>query len=346
MGELRDSNLRNLRNLRMGAMKQRALEGFPENPKLVFMGTPAYAAPSLEKLVEKGYAVQAVVTQPDRPRGRGRKRVPSAIKTAAQRFGLPVFQPETASDPAFCERIQDLGPDLLVVVAFGQVLKTELLSIPGWGGLNIHASLLPRYRGAAPIQWAIMNDEPETGLSAMRMEEGLDTGPVLLQKAVPIGPEETAGELHDRLARLSGEVLIKTIEGMSCYRVSETPQESRLATYAPKIEKDLVQVNWDRSARLVSALIRGLDPWPGAVTMVGEKTLKLFSAAVETASIPGDSGNSVPGRTVDASAEGLLVETGNGVVRIRELQAPGKKRLPVSDFLRGFSINKGTVLGR
>jgi len=327
-------------------MKYREIEKFPADPGIVFMGTPEYAVPSLEKLVEHGYAVQAVVTQPDRPRGRSRKPVSPPVKEAAQRSGLLVLQPESASDRVFCATIQDLGPDLLVVVAFGQILKKALLMIPRWGALNIHASLLPRYRGAAPIQWAVINDEAETGLTAMRMDEGLDTGPVLLQQAVPIGPEETAGELHNRLAGLSGEVLMKAIDGLTHHRLMETAQDNALASYAPKIDRSMSRMAWNRPARSISALIRGLDPWPGAVTLVAGKEIKLFSPRVEGGERPpGSSVKKLPGRVTGCSSEGLLVETGDGAIRIRELQAPGRRRLPASEFLRGFPIAVGTVLG-
>ena len=326
-------------------MKYIEREGLTADPKIVFMGTPEYAVPSLERLVEHGYGIQAVVTQPDRPKGRGRKSVSPPVKEAAQRLSLPVLQPERASDRAFCETIQDLAPDLLVVVAFGQILKKVLLTVPRWGVLNIHASLLPRYRGAAPIQWAVINDENETGLTAMRMDEGLDTGPVLLQERVSIGAEETAGELHDRLARLSGDVLLKTIDGLMHHRLTETAQDSALASYAPKIDRGMSRIAWDRSARSISALIRGLDPWPGAVTLAQGKEIKLFSAKVEEGNGPEVPEKHIPGRVMGCSAKGLLVETGTGMVRIRELQAPGRRRLPASEFLRGFPLDEGMVLG-
>jgi len=324
----------------MVSMSNLYAEGFPSHPRIVFMGTPDYAVPSLEKLIEYGQTIQVVVTQPDRPKGRSKKLVPSPVKRAAARFGLEVLQPEKASDKAFCEVIRELSPDLLVVVAFGQVLKKDLLHIPRWGGLNIHASLLPKYRGAAPIQWAIINDETKTGLSAMRMDEGLDTGPVLLQEEVLIGFEETAGELHDRLALLSGDVLLKTIEGMRRGRLIEKTQEDAQATYAPKI-RGISFINWNQSARAISALIRALDPWPGAITSVGGKKIKLFAPKVPD----GEALDLSPGRVAGYSGEGLLVETGKGLILIRELQAPGKKRLAAADFLRGFPINDGTMLG-
>lgn len=316
-------------------------ERFPARPKIIFMGTPEYAVPSLEKLVEHGHIIQAVVTQPDRPKGRSKRLVYPPVKQAATRLGLLVFQPEQASEKAFCEVIREFGPDLLVVVAFGQILKKALLDIPRWGGLNIHASLLPKYRGAAPIQWSIINDDAKTGLSAMRMDHGLDTGPVLLQEEVDIGPEETAGELHDRLSLLSGDLLLRTIEGLIQDRLNETPQDNTRASYAPKISNRISLIEWDRSAQAISALIRGLDPWPGATTVVNGKKIKLFSSKVEEGKTAGLSA----GRIAGSSNEGLLVETREGLVLIRELQAPGKKRLPAADFLRGFPLNNGTRLG-
>ena len=325
----------------MVSMSNLYAEGFPSHPGIVFMGTPDYAVPSLEKLIKQGHPIQAVVTQPDRPKGRSKKLVPSPVTRAATRFGLEVLQPEKASDKAFYEVIRKLSPDLLVVVAFGQLLKKDLLHIPRWGALNIHASLLPKYRGAAPIQWAIINEETKTGLSAMRMDEGLDTGPVLLQEEVLIGFEETAGELHDRLALLSGDVLLKTIEGMRSGRLIEKSQEGAQATYAPKIDRGISFIKWNQSARAISALIRALDPWPGAITPVRGKEIKLFSSKV----VDREGLDLSPGRVAGHSGEGLLVETGKNLVLIREFQAPGKKRLAAADFLRGFPINDGAMLG-
>ena len=251
------------------------------------------------------------------------------------------FSPKKPSDMSFYEGIRDLSPDLLVVVAFGQILKKDLLDIPRWGAINIHASLLPKYRGAAPIQRAIINDETKTGLSVMRMEEGLDTGPVLLQEEVLIGCDETAGELHDRLALLSGDILLKTFEEMRSGRLIEKPQENKLATYAEKIDRSISFINWNQPARAISALIRALDPWPGAITPVSGKNIKLFSSKV----VDGEGLALSPGRIAKHSGEGLLVETGEGLILIRELQAPGKKRLAAADFLRGFPIDDGTVFG-
>jgi len=312
-----------------------------QDPVMVFMGTPDYAVPSLKGLVEEGYRVRAVVTQPDRPKGRKRTPAPPPVKTAAQALGLEVLQPEKASDAAFVTRVREMTPDVIVVVAFGQMLTRGVLDIPRWGALNIHASLLPHYRGAAPIQWAIINDEKRTGLTAMRMDEGMDTGPVLLQEVCPIGAEETAGELHDRLSVLSRGFLLRTLDALKAGSVTETVQAHGRATYAGKIDKHMAVINWEHPAGKVSALIRGLDPWPGAITGIRGKRIKLFSPHIMDSTRTGLE----PGRMRGRSEHGLMVETGKGVIAIRELQAPGKRRLSFDDFLRGFPVAEGTVLG-
>jgi len=225
------------------------------------------------------------------------------------------------------------------VVAFGQILKADLLNIPSWGALNLHASLLPGYRGAAPIHWAVLNDEIKTGLTAMKMDEGLDTGPILRQEELSILPNETAGQLHDRLAEISGPFLLRTLKELSQGRLTAHPQEERRATYASKIDKRISHVKWDQSAQTISAFIRALDPWPGAFAIIGKKNIKLFSPRV----MDENRAEGVPGRVIGHSEEGLEVETANGIVQIRELQAPGKKRLPAKDFLRGFPLEDETV---
>ena len=314
---------------------------FPERPGIVFMGTPDFALPSLEALIAHDHHVQAVVTQPDRPRGRSGKLVPSPVKGLAKQLGVEVLQPERASDDSFCRVIGDYSPDLLVVIAFGQILTRKFLDIPAWGGMNIHASLLPKYRGAAPIQRAVMNGERETGLTAMRMDQGLDTGPILRREKIPIGAHETSGELHHRLADRAADFLINTLQHLVENSICETPQDDTHATYAEKISRDTGRILWDRPADHISALIRGLDPWPGAYTTVNGKTLKLFSPRVVKVGGTG----MAPGRVREHSREGLLVETGDGVILLKGLQLAGKKRLGALDFLRGFSLKPGTLFG-
>lgn len=305
------------------------------------MGTPEFAVPTLKALVDGAYHVLAVVTQPDRPRGRGKLMAPSPVKAFALEHGMEVLQPQNASDPTFCKVIDGMAPDLIIVVAFGQILRKNLLSIPPWGVINIHGSLLPRYRGAAPIQRTILNNERRTGLSVMRMDEGMDTGPILFQKEVEILKDETFGELHDRLAVLSGDVTVRSLRRMMEAPIEEIPQDHSLATYAPKIQKEMCVVNWDRPAGEVSAHIRGLDPRPGAGTRWQGEEIKLFASRVL------DEGRTdvVPGRVVTHSSSGLAVETGRGMIDIREVQAPGKRRMPAAEFLRGFPLPVGSVLG-
>jgi len=308
-------------------------------PKIIFMGTPEFAVPSLVSLIEHGHDVMAVVTQPDRARGRGRKVTYSPVKGTALKYGLNVLQPHRASDTEFCQTISEMRPDLLIVIAFGQILNRELLSIPRLGPLNIHPSLLPRYRGPAPIQWTILNDDKLTGLTAIRMDTGLDTGHVILQKEVHVLPDETAGQLHNRLAVMSGDFLLEIIEKLVQGNLHETPQDNSLSSYAPKINTSNCFIKWNQDAWKISAFIRGLDPWPGAITMVKGKRLKLFASTVVDRTFVG-----IPGRVYDFNNEGLHIETSCGLVSVRELQLPGKKRLAAPDFLRGFPIGKGTVL--
>jgi methionyl-tRNA formyltransferase len=255
---------------------------------------------------------------------------------------MDLLQPERASDPAFCDAIRDRAPDILIVVAFGQILKRPLLEIPRWGALNIHASLLPRYRGAAPIQWAILNNETRTGLTAIRMDEGMDTGPILLQEEVGIGTDETAGQLHDRLSALSAPFLLRVLEGLAKKEIRERPQDPGGASFTGKIDPHMARIRWERPAREIAGLIRALDPWPGARTRLGRKEIKLFSPRV----LEQEDTGLVPGRVKGYTGEGLEIETGGGLLRVGELQAPGKKRLPAEAFLRGFTVDSGTLLGK
>lgn len=314
----------------------------PSRPKMIFMGTPDFAVPTLKALIDHGHDVMAVVSQPDRPKGRGKKLTSPPVKLLALEHGLEVLQPEKVSEEPFCRLIEEKSPDLIIVVAFGQILKKRLLDIPKWGVINIHGSLLPEYRGAAPIQRAVVNDEPVTGLTVMRMDEGMDTGPILFQEEVPVLPDETAGRLYDRLALMAGDSIIKALEHMSKYPIRERPQIEALATYAPKIDREMCLIDWTRPADRVSALIRGLDPKPGAYSLLGGKEVKLFSSRVASQTALGEG---IPGRVIRPGDGGLIVETGRGAVEINEIQYPGKKRLPVADFLRGFALPEGTRLG-
>lgn len=313
---------------------------FPTRPRLVFMGTPEFAVPTLRVILDHGYPVLAVVTQPDKPQGRGKRVAYPPVKRLAMERQIPVIQPERASAPDFCDRVRAMAPDLIIVVAFGQILKKSLLDIPRWGVVNIHASLLPKLRGAAPIQRAVMNNETFTGLTVMHMDEGMDTGPVLVRKKVPILEDETAGSLHDRLSALAGGLMVETLKAMAEGEIRQTPQLDAEATYAPKIEKELGPVEWSRPAEKVSSFIRALDPKPGAYTLWQGQELKLFSSTVID-----KSGSGIPGKVKGQERGCLVVETGEGRVGVRELQLPGKKRMPAPDFLRGLSLPDGTLFG-
>jgi methionyl-tRNA formyltransferase len=322
-------------------MKRKAANTFPIRPKLIFMGTPEFAVPPLKSLIEQRHDIQAVITQPERRKGRGRKMAAPPVKQVAVEHRIEVLQPERASDEPFYDLVRKKDPDLIIVVAFGQILRKNLLTIPKWGVINIHASLLPKYRGAAPIQWAILNNESITGLTVMRMDEGLDTGPILFNAELPILKDEAFGHLHDRLSVLAGEIVVEGLARMAGNQIRETPQDDSLATYAPKIERKDSLIDWKQPASKISALIRALDPRPGAYTLLRGTELKLFSSGVDDESRL----DGVPGRVEGKSGEALLVATGQGIVKVREIQYPGKKRLPAPDFLRGFAMREGTVLG-
>jgi len=322
-------------------MQNPSRDNLPTRPRLVFMGTPDFALPTLKALIHQGHHILSVVTQPDRPKGRGKKMTAPPVKLMAIEQGIEVLQPERASEAFFCEQIERMEPDLIIVVAFGQILKKRLLTIPKWGVINIHGSLLPRYRGAAPIQWAILNDDTKTGLTVMRMDEGLDTGPILFQEEVPILDDETAGSLHDRLALRAGALIIEALNRMSENAVEETPQDDAAVTYAPKIEKKMSVIDWKQPAPDVSALIRALDPLPGAFTTWQDKIIKMFSSrAIEVGRL-----DVIPGRVAGLGEGGLVVESGQGAVEVGEMQYPGKKRLSAKKFLQGFSLPGGTILG-
>ncbi len=310
--------------------------------RVVFMGTPDFAVPALEALVSAGYQVVGVVTQPDRPKGRGNKIQPSPVKKAALHLGLPVYQPVRVREATFIERLQQLKPEIIVVAAFGQILPPSILYLPPRGCINIHASLLPRYRGAAPIHRAIMNGERETGVTIMFMDEGLDTGDILLQQAISIDEEDNAGTVHDRLARLGADLLLKTLHLLKEGRVQGRPQQDSLATYAPPLTREDEIIDWERPARDLYNQVRGLDPWPGARTWWGEQVLKIWRAGLKEEAI---SKGAKAGQVISAGEE-VVVATGRGCLSLREVQLQGGRRLPVAEFLRGHPLVPGTVLGR
>jgi len=312
----------------------------PSRPRIVFMGTPQFAAPTLERIIRERYEILGVVTQPDRPKGRGQRLSPSPVKVVARENNLHVLQPIRLDDQ-FLEAINPLQPDLLVVVAFGQIIPGKVLRSSTWGGINIHASLLPRYRGSAPIQWAIINNEKTTGLTTMFMDEGMDTGPILMQEEIDILEGETAGELHDRLAALAPGLLIKTLKGLAEGTIREMAQDETLATYTSKITKEQGLIDWSLPAERLYGLIRGLDPWPGALTYCNGKPLKVFRPLIAESWIR----YGIPGRVKDFTEKGIEIETGLGTVIVKEVQSPGKKRIPAREFMQGNRIGPGSILG-
>jgi methionyl-tRNA formyltransferase len=321
-------------------MNNIAEEKFPKRPRILFMGTPEFSIPSLRSLISEGHEILAVVTQPDRPEGRGKKIAFSPVKKLALEHNILTIQPEKVSDTNFCGLIREKAPDIIIVVAFGQILSKELLMIPKWGAINIHASLLPKYRGAAPIQRAILNNESVTGLTIIRMDEGVDSGPILYQESVQIKEDETAGRLHDRLSDKAGNLLIRFLRIMSKGEVKEIFQDHASATYAPKIDKKMAMIEWDLEAQKISSLIRALDPSPGAFTMIKGIKIKVFSPRI----LDAEGLSTVPGRVIIKRKGIFAIETGKGIIEIGEAQCPGKKRLRSKDFLMGFPLPEGTIL--
>ncbi len=303
--------------------------------RLVFMGTPDFAVPALAALHEAGHDIAAVFTQPPRPAGRGRKPRPSPVARKAGELGLPVFTPTSLRDEETIRLLRDLRPEAAVVAAYGLILPGAVLEIPPGGCLNIHASLLPRWRGAAPIHRAIMAGDAESGISIMQMEEGLDTGPVLLAEAVPIGPEETTGELHDRLAALGSRLIVDALARID--DLEPMPQDDSRATYAPKVSKAEARVDWMRPAREIDRQIRGLSPFPGAWSEIGGERVKLLGSRLAE-------GDGVPGEVLEAGPA-LKVAAGEGAVEITRLQRAGRAAMRAEEFLRGFPVKAGDRLG-
>lgn len=317
----------------------------PPKPRIIMLGTGDFALPTFLKLIETGHDVVALVTQPDRPQGRKQELIPSRIKLAAMERGIPVDQPEDVNAPDAIEQIRQRKPDLVVTAAYGQILSADLLAVPTLGGINLHGSVLPAYRGAAPVARAIQRGEVETGVTVIRMNPRVDAGGMLAIARTPIDPEETAGALEERLAALGAPLVAQVIDGLAAGTVQPIPQEKARVTKAPKLRKEDGQIDWTKPAQQVHNLVRALQPWPTASTLwhsteVGKEPLRLIvhrSAVVE--------GSGTPGQVLEAGDDRLIVAAGQGSLRILVVQVPGKKAMPVSDFLNGHHVLVGDRLG-
>ena len=311
--------------------------------KIVYMGTPDFAVPPLAALVKNGYEVTAVVTQPDKPKGRGKTLLPTPVKEEALKHGIPVYQPKKVRDPEFMEVLKELNPDIIVVAAFGQIIPKAILELPEFGCINIHASLLPKYRGAAPIQQAVIDGEKESGVTIMQMGTGLDTGDMISQTAVTLDEKETGGSLFDKLADLGADLLVKTLPSVfdRTAVMEKQPEESPTA-YAGMIKKSMGNLDFGRPAAELERLIRGLNPWPSAYTRLDGKTLKIWKAQVREE----EQGQETlePGTVWITEQQELLVKTGKGMLKITELQLEGKKRMETEAFLRGYKVERGKRL--
>lgn len=305
--------------------------------RVVFMGTPDFAVPCLERLYADGHEVVGVFTQPDKPKGRGNRMTPPPVKEKAMEYGIPVFQPRSMRDGEAMEILETLQPELCVVTAFGKILPKEVLEFPKYGCINMHASLLPRYRGAAPIQWCILNGEKTTGVTSMQMDVGLDTGDMLLRSEIEIGENETAGELHDRLSALGAELLSRTIDALLKGELHPEKQKDEKSNYASMLTKDLSPIDFSKPAQTVHNQIRGLSPWPSAEMTLCGKHLKVH------ASVLCEDKAGAPGEVVE-SGKRLVISCGDGkCVEILTVQAQGKKAMPVADYLRGNPVEKGSI---
>lgn len=309
--------------------------------RIVFMGTPDFSVPALEALVEGGHEVVAAITQPDKPKGRGKAVLMTPVKEKAMELGIPVYQPVKVRGPEFVEKLRQMEPDAIVVVAFGQILPKSILEIPRYGCVNIHASLLPKYRGAAPIQWAVIDGERESGVTTMFMNEGLDTGDMLEKEAVTLDPKETGGSLHDKLSAIGGRLILSTLKGLEDGTLKGTPQTDEGTCYAKMLKKSLGDIDWTMDAAAIERLIRGLNPWPSAYTCLHGKTLKIWDGDVLEREYGVE-----PGTVAEVAKDRLVVQTGQGSLAIRSLQLEGKKRMDAGDFLRGYAVEAGTRLER
>lgn len=309
--------------------------------RVIFMGTPDFAVSALESILDAGHEVVLVVTQPDKPKGRGKAVQFPPVKECALAHGLTVYQPVKIRELECVEYLRSFHSDIMIVAAFGQILPREILEMPALGCVNIHASLLPKYRGAAPIQWSVINGDPVTGVTTMRMDVGLDTGDMILKQEVPIAVDETGGSLFDKLQSVGATLIVETMKSLEQGTAVFTQQNEQDATHVGMIKKQMGLIDWKQPAIQIERLIRGLDPWPSAYTKSDGRTLKIWKAAVQ----PEKSSSAVPGQVTEVSKDSITVATGEGSLVILELQLEGKKRLETATFLRGHQLEQGTVLG-
>lgn len=308
--------------------------------RVLFMGTPDLAACVLKRIIEDGHEVIGVVTQPDKQKGRGKAMSCPPVKEMAISYHLNVYQPIKVREAQYIEMIRKMNPEVIVVAAFGQILPKELLEIPKYGCINVHTSLLPKYRGAAPIQYCIINGEKETGVTIMHMDTSIDTGDIILQEKIKLSEKETGGSLHDKLAVLGADLLVKVLHQLENGTADRIKQEEDKATYVKVIQKEMGKIDFTRPAVEIERLIRGLNPWPSAYTSLEGKTLKLWSADVEASDHKAE-----PGEVIEVRKDAIAVMTGEGLLVLRELQLEGKKRMPADAFLRGYQLKVGTKLG-
>lgn len=305
------------------------------------MGTPDFAVAALEEILKAGHEVAGVVTQPDKPKGRGKTLMPTPVKETAEKYGISVYQPKKVRTPEFVAVLKELNPEIIVVAAFGQIISKEILELPKYGCINIHASLLPAYRGAAPIQWAVINGDKESGVTIMQMNEGLDTGDMIDKVIVPLEKEETGGSLFDKLSEAGAHLCVKVLKDIEEGNiVKEKQPEESTTPYASMIDKKMGEIDWKKPAKEIEQLIRGLNPWPSAYTKVNGKTMKLWRAKVSE-----ENSDLKPGEIVEIQKDNICVQTGNGMLHILEVQLEGKKRMETAAFLRGYAMKEGEVLG-
>ena len=308
--------------------------------KVIFMGTPDFSVGTLEALIKAGHDVVLAVTQPDKPKGRGKEMQYTPVKECALKYNIPVYQPRRVRESECIEELRKYEADIMVVVAFGQILPKEILEMTRYGCVNVHASLLPKYRGAAPIQWSIIDGEEVTGVTTMQMNEGLDTGDMLLKVEIPIEAKETGGSLHDKLAEAGAKLCVETLVGLEAGTITPIPQGETTTSYAKMLDKQLGNIDWSKSAIEIERLIRGLSPWPSAYTNWNGKVMKIWDALCASCEAQGN-----PGSIVQVKKDAFLVQTGEGVLEVRELQIPGKKRMDAGAFLRGYQVKEGELLG-